>query len=123
MELNYMVPLPNCAGTFCTIGHGTQSPWPLLKASNRDRDEEFTQARVPFMNNQAQQSASIMGDSPFANKNEAWSVVVLELLSGHEALKFVIDEGNEGYKRKSVIDSVMDAVTRGSTGVRKWVDK
>lgn len=53
----------------------------------------------------------------------AFGVVVLELLSGHEALKFVVDEGSGGYKRMSVIDTARDAAAGGSAGVRSWVDR
>ncbi|XVE99285.1 hypothetical protein REPUB_Repub03eG0185300 [Reevesia pubescens] len=53
----------------------------------------------------------------------AFGVVVLELLSGQEALKLLVDEGNEGYKRVSVIDTAREAVAGGSAGVRRWVDR
>ncbi|XVF40520.1 hypothetical protein PTKIN_Ptkin01aG0120200 [Pterospermum kingtungense] len=42
------------------------------QCSNYDSDEEFAPARLPLVNNQAQQPAYIMGDSTFPNKNEAW---------------------------------------------------
>jgi|UniRef100_A0A2N9HAN7 hypothetical protein len=55
----------------------------------------------------------------------AFGVVVLELLSGEEALKFIFDEGNGGgYKRVSVIDTAREASGEsGGGGVRKWVDR
>ncbi|XWS07977.1 hypothetical protein CRYUN_Cryun41cG0037400 [Craigia yunnanensis] len=53
----------------------------------------------------------------------AFGVVVLELLSGQEALKFLIDEGNGEYKRVSVIDIAREAAAGGSAGVRSWVDR
>ncbi|XVF83160.1 hypothetical protein PTKIN_Ptkin16aG0111400 [Pterospermum kingtungense] len=53
----------------------------------------------------------------------AYGVVVLELLSGKEALKFVVDEESGGYKRTSVIDTARDAAGGGSAGVRSWVDR
>ncbi|XP_021295720.1 lysM domain receptor-like kinase 3 isoform X2 [Herrania umbratica] len=53
----------------------------------------------------------------------AFGVVVLELLSGQEALKFSVDEGNGGYKRVSVIDTAREAAAGGSAGVRRWVDR
>ncbi|OMO95695.1 hypothetical protein CCACVL1_05309 [Corchorus capsularis] len=53
----------------------------------------------------------------------AYGVVVLELLSGQEALKFFVDEGNGGYKRLSVIDTAREAAAGGSGGVRRWVDR
>lgn len=45
------------------------------QCSNYDSDEEYGPARLPLINNQAQQPAYVIGDSPlpFANKNEAWS--------------------------------------------------
>ncbi|GMY09247.1 lysM domain receptor-like kinase 3 [Fagus crenata] len=53
----------------------------------------------------------------------AFSVVVLELLSGEEGLKFLFDKGNGGgYKRVSVIDTAREASEEsGGGGVRKWV--
>ncbi|XP_022747600.1 lysM domain receptor-like kinase 3 [Durio zibethinus] len=53
----------------------------------------------------------------------AFGVVVLELLSGQEALKFFVDEETGGYKRVSVIDAAREAVAGGSAGVRSWVDR
>ncbi|XVE68843.1 hypothetical protein DITRI_Ditri09bG0102300 [Diplodiscus trichospermus] len=53
----------------------------------------------------------------------AFGVVVLELLSGQEALKFLLDEGNGGYQRVSVIDTAREAAAGGSAGVRKWIDR
>lgn len=51
----------------------------------------------------------------------AFGVVVLELLSGEEALKFEFhDDGS--YRRTSVVETARAAVTE-SGGVRKWVDK
>lgn len=53
----------------------------------------------------------------------AFGVVVLELLSGEEVLKFVFDEGIDGYRRVSVVDMASEAVAGGVGGVRKWVDR
>ncbi|KAE8669859.1 putative acetyltransferase NATA1-like [Hibiscus syriacus] len=53
----------------------------------------------------------------------AFGVVVLELLSGDEALKFMFDEVNGGYNRVSVIDTAREAVAGGGGGVRRWVDR
>ncbi|KAG2729858.1 hypothetical protein I3843_01G262800 [Carya illinoinensis] len=61
----------------------------------------------------------------------AFGVVVLELLSGEEALKYRFqDEGssiNDGggvYRRVSVIDTAREAVAGGGGGeVRRWVDR
>ncbi|KAK4834917.1 hypothetical protein QYF36_002504 [Acer negundo] len=51
----------------------------------------------------------------------AFGVVILELLSGEEALRFVFDEGSGEYKRISVIERASQAVAGG--GVRRWVDR
>ncbi|GAA0139717.1 hypothetical protein LIER_01205 [Lithospermum erythrorhizon] len=50
----------------------------------------------------------------------AFGVVILELFSGNEALKYTFDEASKGYKRKSVIDSGREAIRGGE--VRSWVD-
>ncbi|KAK0593425.1 hypothetical protein LWI29_036455 [Acer saccharum] len=51
----------------------------------------------------------------------AFGVVILELLSGEEALRFVFDEGSGEYKRISVIERASQAVAGG--GVKRWVDR
>ncbi|KAI9156277.1 hypothetical protein LWI28_003576 [Acer negundo] len=54
----------------------------------------------------------------------AFGVVILELLSGEEALRFVINEESGEYKRISVIENASQAVAGGGGGgVRKWVDR
>lgn len=53
----------------------------------------------------------------------AFGVVMLELLSGEEALKYVIDEESGAYKRFSVIEKAREATAGGGAGVRKWVDR
>lgn len=53
----------------------------------------------------------------------AFGVVLLELLSGTEALKYDVDEETGGYVRLSVIDTARDAAEEGGGGVRRWVDK
>lgn len=53
----------------------------------------------------------------------AFGVVVLELLSGMEPLRYIVDEESGGYKRVSVIDTAREAVAEGIGGVRKWVDR
>ncbi|XP_061347079.1 lysM domain receptor-like kinase 3 [Gastrolobium bilobum] len=54
----------------------------------------------------------------------AFGVVVLELLSGEEALKFEFDGdgGDGGYRRVSVVDTARAAAEEYG-GARKWVDK
>ncbi|KAK3034108.1 hypothetical protein RJ639_034460 [Escallonia herrerae] len=51
----------------------------------------------------------------------AFGVVVLELLTGEEPLKYVFDGEGGGYFRVSVVETARAAV--GSGGVRRWVDK
>ncbi|KAF3433960.1 hypothetical protein FNV43_RR25063 [Rhamnella rubrinervis] len=54
----------------------------------------------------------------------AFGVVILELISGKEALKYVMEEGDGGgYRRVSVIETARAAVGGGVGEVRKWVDK
>ncbi|KAI4384051.1 hypothetical protein MLD38_009822 [Melastoma candidum] len=54
----------------------------------------------------------------------AFGVVLLELLSGEEALRYVFDEANEGvYSRVSVVESARGAARGGTAGVRRWMDK
>ncbi|EEF31445.1 lysM domain receptor-like kinase 3 [Ricinus communis] len=53
----------------------------------------------------------------------AFGVVVLELVSGEEALRYVFDEGSGGFRRVSVIEGAKNAVASGGSGVRSWVDR
>ncbi|XP_039001034.1 tetraspanin-19-like [Hibiscus syriacus] len=46
--------------------------------SDYDSDEEFTQARMPLISNHAQQPAYVIGEPPFANKNETWKHKISE---------------------------------------------
>lgn len=51
----------------------------------------------------------------------AFGVVLLELVSGQEALKYEFDDGG-AYKRVSVVESARVAMAEEG-GARKWVDK
>ncbi|XP_047307477.1 lysM domain receptor-like kinase 3 [Impatiens glandulifera] len=51
----------------------------------------------------------------------AFGVVVLEIVSGKEPLKYVVSDG-EGYMRVSLIDTAREAVADGGGGVRGWAD-
>lgn len=53
----------------------------------------------------------------------AFGVVILELLSGMEALTYTVDEESGSYVRISVVDTAREAVEGGGGGVRQWVDK
>ncbi|OIT22340.1 PREDICTED: lysM domain receptor-like kinase 3 [Nicotiana attenuata] len=53
----------------------------------------------------------------------AFGVVVLELISGKEAVKYEVDEESGGYTRVSVIETAAEAAGNGGTGLRGWVDR
>ncbi|CAK7325437.1 unnamed protein product [Dovyalis caffra] len=53
----------------------------------------------------------------------AFGVVILELVSGEEALRYVFDKGAVGHKRISVIERAREVVAVGGGELRKWVDK
>ncbi|CAI9091122.1 OLC1v1026060C1 [Oldenlandia corymbosa var. corymbosa] len=54
----------------------------------------------------------------------AFGVVILELLSGREPMKYKFDEQWGGYVRESLIETAKEAVAEGGGGgVRRWVDK
>lgn len=52
----------------------------------------------------------------------AFGVVILELISGVEPLRFEIDEIDGSYRRISVIDRAKEAMKGEGEGVRRWVD-
>lgn len=53
----------------------------------------------------------------------AFGVVLLELISGKEAVKYEFDEESGGYVRVSVIEAAVKATEDGGGGLRSWVDK
>ncbi|MCD7463466.1 hypothetical protein HAX54_050627 [Datura stramonium] len=53
----------------------------------------------------------------------AFGVVILELISGKEAVKYEFDEESGGYVRVSVIETAAKAAENGGAGLRGWVDK
>ncbi|XP_047964708.1 lysM domain receptor-like kinase 3 [Salvia hispanica] len=53
----------------------------------------------------------------------AFGVVILELVSGMEALTYRVDEESGRYVRISVVDAGREAVEGGGGGLRQWVDK
>ncbi|XAR72125.1 Non-specific serine/threonine protein kinase [Bertholletia excelsa] len=57
----------------------------------------------------------------------ALGVVILELLSGEEPLRYILDDDIGGYKRISVIDTAKEAVEGGGDGgrgrLRRWIDE
>ncbi|CAB4270517.1 unnamed protein product [Prunus armeniaca] len=55
----------------------------------------------------------------------AFGVVLLELISGEEPLKYMMDEnGGDGvYRRVSAIETAREAIRIGCGGVRRWVDR
>ncbi|KAL6209929.1 hypothetical protein ACLB2K_020868 [Fragaria x ananassa] len=52
----------------------------------------------------------------------AFGVVMLELMSGDESLKYKMEAEEGGYKRMSLIEKAREAVKCGG-GVRRWVDR
>ncbi|KAL6183140.1 hypothetical protein ACLB2K_044551 [Fragaria x ananassa] len=52
----------------------------------------------------------------------AFGVVMLELMSGDEPLKYKMEAEEGGYKRMSLIEKAREAVKCGG-GVRRWVDR
>lgn len=60
----------------------------------------------------------------------AFGVVILEILSGEEPLKFVVEKMSDGdgvsggsLRSVSLIETAREAVAGGSSGVRRWVDR
>lgn len=53
----------------------------------------------------------------------AFGVVILELLSGMEALRYIVDEESGGYVRISVVQAAREAMEGGGGGIRMWVDR
>ncbi|XP_057462325.1 lysM domain receptor-like kinase 3 [Actinidia eriantha] len=53
----------------------------------------------------------------------AFGVVILELVSGEEPLKYKMDDEGGGYRRVSVVETAREAVDVGVGRLRRWVDK
>lgn len=53
----------------------------------------------------------------------AFGVVILELLSGDEPLKYRYDKKTGDFQRTSVMDLAAAAAAEGSEGLRRWIDR
>ncbi|KAE8710886.1 high affinity nitrate transporter 2.4-like [Hibiscus syriacus] len=53
----------------------------------------------------------------------AFGVVILELFSGEEPLKYRYDKKTGNFQRTSVMDTAAEAVADGREGLRRWVDR
>ncbi|GMI81873.1 hypothetical protein like AT3G57120 [Hibiscus trionum] len=53
----------------------------------------------------------------------AFGVVILELLSGEEPLKYRFDKNTGDFIRTSLMDTAAAATAEGREGVRRWVDR
>ncbi|GFS30071.1 protein kinase superfamily protein [Actinidia rufa] len=53
----------------------------------------------------------------------ALGVVILELVSGEEPLKYKIDDEGGGYRRVALVETAREAVEGGGGRLRRWVDR
>lgn len=53
----------------------------------------------------------------------AFGVVILELFSGEEALKYRYDKKTGNFVRTSLMDTAEAAAAEGSDGLRRWIDR
>lgn len=53
----------------------------------------------------------------------AFGVVVLEILSGEEPLKYKADDAGGGYRRISVVETAREAVEGSGVLLRRWIDR
>jgi serine/threonine protein kinase len=53
----------------------------------------------------------------------SFGIILLELLSGEEPMKFNLKKSSKELERISLIDTAKNAVEEGVEGVRKWVDR
>ncbi|XP_058748492.1 lysM domain receptor-like kinase 3 [Vicia villosa] len=93
------------------------------------RSKEFRTSNVEFEGVRGYMSPEFQTTGVATQKSDvyAFGVVILELLSGEEPLKFRFDEKSRDFVRKSVIESARAAVDGGDGGVegklRMWVDR
>ncbi|XAR52352.1 Non-specific protein-tyrosine kinase [Bertholletia excelsa] len=93
--------------------------------ANGDGAEELNSGVLLFEGTRGYMSPEFQSTGVPTQKSDIFSlgVVILELLSGEEPLKYILDSGGGGYRRVSVIETAREAA-RGSGGrLRSWIDR
>ncbi|KAK6929179.1 Serine-threonine/tyrosine-protein kinase, catalytic domain [Dillenia turbinata] len=88
------------------------------------RDKIEVRSETKFEGTRGYMSPELLNTGISTQKSDvyAFGVVILELLSGDEALNYRFDERSGGYERVSVIETAREAV--GDEGrLRKWIDR
>ncbi|CAN4105563.1 unnamed protein product [Withania somnifera] len=84
-----------------------------------------TEKKVPELKRSGSKAPEFQWTGTATVKSDvyAFGVVMLELISGKEAVKYEFDEGTGGYVRVSVIETAAKSTEDGGGGLRRWVDK
>ncbi|PIA31019.1 hypothetical protein AQUCO_05300091v1 [Aquilegia coerulea] len=81
---------------------------------------------MKFEGTRGYMSAEFQSDGIATQKSDvfAFGIVILELLSGEEPLKYRFDKEKGDYKRVSVIETAKDAIESEEPGkIRRWIDR
>ncbi|MBA0565138.1 hypothetical protein Golob_010029 [Gossypium lobatum] len=99
------------------LAHESNASFRELKR-NDSGDRHFEGLR-DYMSPEFRSSGSVTQKSDVF----AFGVVILELLSGEEPLKYRYDKETGDFLRTSVIDTATAATAEGREGLRQWVDR
>ncbi|RAL42736.1 unnamed protein product [Cuscuta campestris] len=113
---------PPLGAKICHFGTAELCGEIAKRNSESDVDVESNRKEMKFEGTRGYMAPEFQSTGAVSQKSDvyAFGVVVLEVASGTEALKYVVDEETGGYARISVVETAREAFDGGR--IRQWVD-